>query len=150
MFSKIIIFSCLVATGFGYFYAHGPNCKVEVQEVEAQLCHIKPTKVCGTEVDGEVIFQKIVPDEPVCVDVVDKHCLPHKVPEDGCKEHTRKVCVPADKVVDVPSGKIPEPYAAEEVCRILPKAECEAKVHKVPKTVCEPVEAKPYFYGYHF
>ena len=147
MIFKLFIFACLVATGFGH-YGYGPKCKIETEDVESQLCYIKPTKVCGTEVDGEVIFQQIVPDEPVCIDVVDKLCIPAKVPEEGCKELTRKACVPAHKVVDHPSGKIPEPYADEKTCRLLPKAECKTKVHKVPKKVCEPVEAKIFFYDY--
>ena len=122
---------------------------METVEVESQICYIKPTKVCGTEADGEVIFQEVVPDEPVCVDVVDKLCFPAKVAEEGCKERTRKACVPNHKVVDHPSGKIPEPYADEKICRRVPKAECEAKVHEVPKTVCEPIEAKFYnFWDY--
>ena len=142
MIFKLFILLGLVATGFGY-YLHGSNCKVEEQEITTSLCYMKPTKVCGTETDeGEVVFQAIVPDEPVCADVVDKVCIPAKVPEEGCKDLTHKVCFPSDKVVDRPSGKIPEPYADENVCRLLPKAECKDKVHKVPKTVCEPVEAK--------
>ena len=144
MIAKIFVFSCLVATSLGYL-VHGPNCKVETVEVESQLCRQTPTKVCGTEVDGEVIFQYIAPDEPVCVEVVDKLCVPMPEKEKSCKEHTRKACVPSDKVVDRPSGKIPEPYSGDEVCRIVPKASCEAKMAMVPRTVCEAVEAK--FYG---
>merc|ERR1712184_127529 len=133
MIAKLFIFSCFIATSFCYFY-HGPNCKIEEVAVETQICFVKPTKVCGTEADGEVIFQHVVPDEPVCVDIVDTLCFPAEDKADSCKEHERKACVP--------SGKIPEPYAGEDVCRYLPKATCETKEVKLPKRVCEPIEAK--------
>ena len=141
MIAKLFIFSCFIATSFCFFY-HGPNCKIEEVAVETQICFVKPTKVCGTEVDGEVIFQHVVPDEPVCVDIVDTLCFPAEDKADSCKEHERKACVPSDKVVDRPSGKIPEPYAGEDTYRYLPKASCETKEVKVPKRVCEPIEAK--------
>ena len=141
MISKLIVLSCLVASSFALVH---PNCKTEAVEVETQLCRLEPTEVCGTEEDGEIVFQHIVPDEPVCVDVVDKFCRPAAKEEDSCKEVTRKACVPSDKVVDRPSGKIPEFYASDKHCRLVPKAKCEAHTAKVPKTTCEPIEAKFY------
>merc|ERR1711997_1241672 len=143
MIAKLFIVSCLVATGFG-FAPYGRNCKIETEEIEAQVCRVTPTKVCGTEDDGQIVFQYVAPDEPVCKDVVDKICVPAVKEEESCKEHTRKACVPSDKVVDRPSGKIPEFYASDKHCRLVPKAKCEAQVSKVPKTVCEAVEAKFY------
>lgn len=127
-----------------------PDCKIEAEEVETQFCHLKPTKVCGAEKDGEVIFQHIERDEPVCVEIVSKICHPAKVPEDGCKDITRKECVPSEKIVDVPSGKIPDAYAGEDTCRMLPKGECKKKMVKLPKRVCEPIglDDLPLFYGH--
>lgn len=145
MIAKLIILTCLVATVFG-FAPYGRNCKVEEVEIEAQLCRVEPKEVCGTEEDGEIVFQFVAPAEPVCVDVVDTICVPAVKEEESCKEHTRKVCVPSDKVVDRPSGKIPEFYASDKHCRLVPKAKCEAKVTKVPKTVCEAIEAKFYHF----
>merc|ERR1711993_70884 len=78
------------------------------------------------------------------IDVVDTFCRPALKEEDSCKEVTRKACAPSDKVVDRPSGKIPEFYASDKICRPVPKATCEAHTVKVPKTTCEPVEAKFY------
>jgi len=143
MIAKVFIFSCLAATGFG-FVPYSRNCDVETVEIEAQICRVGPKEVCGTEEDGQVVFQYVAPDEPVCVDVVDTLCVPAIKEEDSCKEHTRKVCVPSDKVVDRPSGKIPEVYASEKHCRLIPKASCKAHVTKAPKTVCKAVEAKFY------
>merc|ERR1712050_639404 len=139
MISKLFILSCVVASSFALVH---PKCKTEAVEVETQLCRLEPTEVCGTEEDGEIVFQHIVPDEPVCVDVVDTFCRPAAKEEDSCKEVTRKACMPSDKVVDRPSGKIPEFYAGEDTCRYLPKATCETKEVKVPKRVCEPIVAK--------
>lgn len=147
MISKIIVFACLVATTFG-FYALGPNCKVVDLEVTTQVCHIKPTQVCGTEVDGAIILQSIAPDK-VCAEVKDTLCVPAVVPADGCKEVSRgEVCFPSHKVVDTSTGVIPAPYAIELICRLIPKGVCVPQVHKVPTTVCEPLELpKLYFYG---
>jgi hypothetical protein len=145
MFSKIVIFACLVATGFGF--AIGPHCKVETQDIETQVCHLEPAKVCGADAYSGFTIQGIAP-EPVCADVVDKHCVPALKPEEGCREVTRKVCLPSHKVVDQPTAKLAAPYAISELfCRFVPKAKCEAKVTKAPKTVCDPLEAKLYFYG---
>merc|ERR1711997_999555 len=143
MVAKLFIFACLVTTSLG-FAPFGRNCKVETVEIEAQLCRVAPKEVCGTEEEGQVVFQYVAPAEPVCADVVDKICVPALKEEDSCKEHTRKVCVPSDKVVDRPSGKIPEVYASDKHCRLVPKAKCEAHTAKVPKTTCEPIEAKFY------
>merc|ERR1711977_176536 len=134
MVAKLFIFACLVTTSLG-FAPFGRNCKVETVEIEAQLCRVAPKEVCGTEEEGQVVFQYVAPAEPVCADVVDKICVP-----------ARKVCVPSDKVVDRPSGKIPEVYASDKHCRLVPKAKCEAHVTKAPKTVCEAVEAKFYHF----
>merc|ERR1712244_215308 len=132
MIAKLLILSCLVANSFA-FPPFGPKCKTEGVEIETQLCRVEPTKVCGTEEDGEIIFQHVVPDK-VCIDVVDTFCRPALKEEDSCKEVTRKACAPSDKVVDRPSGKIPEFYASDKICRLVPKATCEAHTVKVPKT----------------
>lgn len=117
---------------------HG-TCKVEIEEVKAQVCAIELTKVCGAEKDGKIIFQYIGL-ETVCVDIVSKICLPATVPEDGCTEVTQKACIPSHKIVDVPALLIPAVLAVPEICRLVPKGKCEAKVAlTVPKTVCEPV-----------
>ena len=137
---KLFILSCLIASSFALVH---PKCKPDTAEIETQLCRVEPTKVCGTEEDGEIIFQHVVPDK-VCIDVVDTFCRPALKEEDSCKEVTRKACAPSDKVVDRPSGKIPEFYASDKICRLVPKATCEAHTVKVPKTTCEPVEAKFY------
>jgi len=143
MMAKLLILSCLVANSFA-FPPFGPKCKTEGVEIETQLCRVEPTKVCGTEEDGEIVFQHVVPDEPVCIDVVDTFCVPAKKEEDSCKEVTRQACAPSDKIVDRKSGKIPEVYATDEHCRLVPKATCKAHTVEVPKTTCEPIEAKFY------
>merc|ERR1712018_714914 len=117
---KLFILSCLIASSFALVH---PKCKTE---------------------DGEIVFQHVVPGEPVCIDVVDTFCRPALKEEDSCKEVTRKACAPTDKVVDRPSGKIPEFYASDKICRLVPKATCDAHTVKVPKTTCEPIEAKFY------
>lgn len=135
MFSKLFIFASLLASGIAY----GPNCKVETEEVETQLCHIAPTNLCGVEEGGVLVAQHVELDK-VCVDIVDKYCVPALVAADGCTEVTRNVCLPTTKLVDTPSLEIPAPYNSEHICRILPKGTCVAKVNIVYKTVCEPVE----------
>jgi hypothetical protein len=146
MISKVFIFACLVATGYG-FAVHSPHCKVETQDIESNVCHLEATKVCGVEEGGVITYQGIGPDQ-VCADVVDKFCVPALVAADGCKEVTRKVCVHSHKVVDSPTPKLPAFYANDFFCRFVPKAVCKAQVAlKAPKTVCEPLEAKLYFYG---
>jgi len=143
MISKIFVLACLLATTVAF----RPNCKIETEDVESQYCYIKPTEVCEAEADGEIVFQTIAPDEPVCIDVVETLCVPAKVAEEGCEERTRKKCVPSDKIVDH-AQKVPERYADEKFCIMVPKGMCETKTHNVPKMVCEPVEAKHAFYGY--
>merc|ERR1712088_1165628 len=97
----------------GFGLLAGPNCKVETDEITTQLCSLAPTKVCGVEADGVLIPQAI--------------------------EHDT-VCA---KVVDHPTPKLLGWYASELICRLLPKGTCEAKVTKVPKTVCEAIVLKP-------
>ena len=53
MIAKIVILSCLVASGFGLLV--GPNCKVETDDITTQVCTLAPTKVCGVEADGRGI-----------------------------------------------------------------------------------------------
>merc|ERR1712001_517087 len=129
MIAKVLILSCLVASGF--VLLAGPNCKVETDEITTQLCSLAPTKVCGVEADGVLIPQAIEPDT-VCADVVDV------------------LCVPATKVVDPPTPNLLGWYASELICRLLPKGTCEAKVTKVPKPVCEAIVLKPvpFVYGW--
>merc|ERR1719422_739643 len=86
---KLFILSCLIASSFALVH---PKCKTESAEIETQLCRVEPTKVCGTEEDGEIVFQHVVPGEPVCIDVVDTFCRPALKEEDSCKEVTRKAC----------------------------------------------------------
>ena len=139
MTMKIFVFSCLVATGFTHPFVR-PKCKIETVELTAKDCVLEPTKVCGAEADGKVIFQEIARDKPVCADIVDKICFPALKAEDSCKERTRNVCIPSFKIVDIESGKIPEPFQDEKYCRLIPKGKCEDHVEKIPKKVCEPVE----------
>merc|ERR1712223_239056 len=93
IFSKIkmmlLILSCLIASSFALVH---PKCKTESAEIETQLCRVEPTKVCGTEEDGEIVFQHVVPGEPVCIDVVDTFCRLALKEEDSCKEVTRQGC----------------------------------------------------------
>merc|ERR1712241_976632 len=140
MISKVLILSCLVASGFALLA--GPNCKVETDEITTQLCSLAPTKVCSVEADGVLIPQAIEPDT-VCADVVDVLCVPAATEEASCSEVTRKICLPSTKVVDHPTPKLLGWYASELICRLLPKGTCEAKVTKVPKTVCEAIVLKP-------
>lgn len=115
------------------------NCKVAYEDIATQVCGLKPTKVCGVEKDGAVISQSIAADV-VCTDVVSKLCVPAVVAADGCHDVTKKVCLGSNKIVDHASVKIPAPFDSEAICRIIPKGECKEVVHKVAKTVCEPVE----------
>ena len=50
MIAKVLILSCLVASGFGLLV--GPNCKVETDDITTQVCTLAPTKVCGVEADA--------------------------------------------------------------------------------------------------
>ena len=147
MIAKVLILSCLVASGFGLLA--GPNCKVETDDITTQVCTLAPTKVCGVEADGVLIPQAIAPDT-VCADVVDVLCVPAATEEASCHEVTRKICLPSTKVVDHPTPKLLGWYASELICRLLPKGTCEAKVTKVPKTVCEAIVLKPvpFVYGW--
>jgi len=132
MIGKILVFVCLVASGFTHFI---PKCGVETQDIAVQACVPTVTKVCGTEVDGAIVAQVLVPDQ-ICADVVDKYCVPADDEATGCHEVKRHVCLPSTKVLDQSSGKIPAPFDHETLCRLVPKATCEAKVVKVAKTVC--------------
>lgn len=147
MIAKVLILSCLVASGFGHFAGH--NCKVETDDITTQVCTLAPTKVCGVEADGVLIPQAIAGDE-VCADVVSVFCVPAPTEEASCSEVTRKVCLPSTKVVDHPTPKLLGWYASELICRLLPKGTCEAVVTKVPKTVCEAIVIKPvpFVYGW--
>jgi len=154
MFFKLFVFVTLLSGGIAYI----PNCKVEVEEVETQVCMIKPTKVCVGEEDGDVMFHR-VHLEPLCVDVVDKMCVPAAVPADGCQDVTRKVCLTTSKLMDTPicpGCPKPEPDSTvPPLCHLLPRGTCEARMMKVPKTVCEPVELPdpaelPKFYYYRY
>jgi len=132
MVGKILVFACLVASGFTH---HIPKCGVENQDIEVQACVAKVTQVCGPEADGAIVAQAVLPDQ-VCADVVDKLCVPADDEATGCHEVKRHLCFPSTKVVDQSSGKIPAPFDHEKICRLVPKATCEAKVVKVAKTVC--------------
>ena len=144
MIAKVFILSCYFTASLGLGFV-GPNCKVEKQAIETQLCTLAPTKVCGLEADGVLIPQSIAPDT-VCADVVDVLCGPAPTEEASCTEHTRKVCLPSTKVVDHPSPKLPPFYANELICRLLLKGTCEPKTTEVPKTVCEAIVLKPLVY----
>merc|ERR1712141_128353 len=139
MIAKVLILSCLVASGFGLLA--GPNCKVETDEIT--------TQVCALEEGGVLIPQAIAPDE-VCADVVDVLCVPAATEEASCSEVTRKICLPSTKVVDHPTPALLGFYASELICRLLPKGTCVARVTKVPKTVCEAIVLKPvpFYYGW--
>merc|ERR1712020_248213 len=76
MIAKVLILSCLVASGFGLLV--GPNCKVETDDITTQVCTLAPTKVCGVEADGVLIPQAIAPDT-VCADVVDDFAFQHQL-----------------------------------------------------------------------
>ena len=131
MIGRIVVFLCLVASGFTHSI---PKCGVENQDIAVQACIVAPTQVCGTESDGAIVAQAVVPDQ-VCADVVDKFCVPADDEATGCHEVKRHACFASSKVVDH-SSKIPAPFDHEKICRLVPKATCESKTIKVPKTVC--------------
>jgi len=132
MIGKFLVFSCLVASSLAHSI---PKCGVESQDIAVQACVAKPTKVCGVEDGGAIVAQAVGPDT-VCADVVDKICIPADDEATGCKTVTRHVCVASTKIVDASSGVIPAPFDNEKLCRLVPKAACEAKTVKVAKTVC--------------
>jgi hypothetical protein len=174
----------LAGAGLGLGYHHAavaplapvapvlaPNCAIEHEEIETQVCTPRAETVCETK---EVIAQA-VKYEKVCKEVTSKHCaggIPGHVvakreadPEAfyghglgyglglhapiaapvAYAAHEETITSPCHEVVSehcLNNPVIEETPVPIEQCHVVNKVDCVPEVQKIAKTVCTPVESK--------